>query len=146
LAPRVHHLDHIVLDSQSASRRAPRAAGPAPYELAILSIDVHLLADRAGKPAFAYFHVRSLGRWPPALAVARAATTDQSPIVPPTQRPIKSSIPPPRNPISPAVNERLGQVTEESVALPIRRSRGRPGRKGSEGRRQSKSGQEAAVR
>src|ERR1035441_3284097 len=33
------------------------------YDLAILAVDVHLLADRARKPAFAYFHVRSLGRW-----------------------------------------------------------------------------------
>ena len=107
-------LPMIVLDGQSASRRAPRAAGPAPNHLAILAIDVHLLADRAGKPAFAYFHVRSWGRGPPVLAVARAVTTGTPPIVPPTQRPIKPSIPPPRNPISPAVQQQVGTKTQRS--------------------------------
>jgi hypothetical protein len=54
-----------------------------------LAIDAHLEAERAGKPAFAYLHVRSSGRWPPTLAVAGPVTTGQFPIAPPTQRPTK---------------------------------------------------------
>jgi hypothetical protein len=69
----------VELGAFSARRWAAGAAGPAPHDITILASDIHLIADDAGEPAFAYFHIRFVGRWPPAPAVARAVMTGNSP-------------------------------------------------------------------
>jgi uncharacterized protein (DUF433 family) len=69
----------VALGALSARRLAAGAAGPASHDWAILAIHIHLVADNAGEPAFAYLHIRFAGRWPPALAVAGAVKGDNFP-------------------------------------------------------------------
>jgi hypothetical protein len=66
----------------SGRRLAAGAAGPASHDITILAIDIYLVADGAGEPAFAYFHIRFAGRRPPALAVTSAVMTGNSPDCP----------------------------------------------------------------
>jgi hypothetical protein len=72
----------MALGAFSARRLAAGSAGPAPHDITILAIDIHLVADGAGEPAFAYLHIRFAGRWPPALAVACAVTAAYFPYRP----------------------------------------------------------------
>ena len=61
-APHARDTAEICLGALPVGGGARRTAGPAPHDLAMLGVDVHLVADGAGELASAYFHNCFSGR------------------------------------------------------------------------------------